>query len=243
LSKFLALSPSFPSKRRAKVDTGLRSIEGILVQDTATNDSYRLTNLSRLIEIFEMGKNEAKPLPAFGFLTVLEDPKHGYFGGYLLLSELGRPLEFHCSTPVLPNEAQKILYGDSLRPYVLGELIGQTLVEKAELPVQAILTDLDEMLSLTLLREESIVCLAEVDTEIVPASADDLVPAFVVGNHRLYGSSTCNWQPEKLLAAITLLASRVALTEPFQRIHEAIREAQRITEHPSDNDHESSAAA
>ena len=46
-------------------------------------------------------------LPAFGFLTVVEDDEHGYFGGYLVLSELGRPLEFHCSTPIFPSQAPK----------------------------------------------------------------------------------------------------------------------------------------
>lgn len=89
-------------------------------------------------------------LPAFGFLTVVEDDQHGFFGGYLVLSELGRPLEFHCSTPIFPSPAQRILYGSTLRSYVLGELIGQTLVKKAKLPVQVVLTDLEEMLSLGL---------------------------------------------------------------------------------------------
>ncbi|NOY42808.1 MAG: hypothetical protein GXP26_13360 [Planctomycetes bacterium] len=190
-----------------------------------------------------MGKNTANPLPAIGFLTVLENEQHGYFGGYLLLSELGRPLEFHCNTPVLPNDAQKILYGASLRPYVLGELIGQTLVEKAELPVQAILTDQEEMLSLTLLREEPIACLAAVDTKSLSDTNDSIVPEFVLDNHRLHGTSTCDWQPEQLRTTIAPLAAYVDLLEPFERIREAIREAQRITENPSDNEHESSAAA
>ncbi len=191
-----------------------------------------------------MGINEANPLPAFGFLTVLEDTQHGFFGGYLLLSELGRPLEFHCSTPVLPNDAQQILYGASLRPYVLGELIGQTLIEKAKLSAQIVLTDQQEMLSLTLLREEPIACLAEVDSRSTNRADSLLVPEFVVGIYRLHGTAACDWLPEQLHTAIAPLAAHIDLAEPFDRIREAIREAQRITEAPSDqDDHESSAAA
>ena len=195
-----------------------------------------------------MGENVANSLPAFGFLTVLEDPQHGFFGGYLLLSELGRPLEFHCSTPVLPNEAQKILYGASLRPYVLGELIGQTLVEQAQIPAEIILTDLQEMLSLALLREENIACIAESETQKntcqdLNSSQQTAAPKFTVNHLQIFGSTTCQWQPEQIRQAIAPLTRSIELLEPFQRIKEAIQEAQRISTTPNDTDHESSAAA
>ena len=99
-----------------------------------------------------MAPEASQPPPAFGFLTAVEDARHGFFGGYLVLSERGRPLEFHCSTPVLASQAQQILYGATLRPYLLGELIGETLVAKSQLPVHAVLTDLEEMQSLAPLR-------------------------------------------------------------------------------------------
>ncbi|MEQ8839035.1 MAG: hypothetical protein RID07_19675, partial [Lacipirellulaceae bacterium] len=65
---------------------------------------------------------DGKPLPAIGFLTAVESPQHGLFGGYLVLSLQGRPLEFRCTTPVKPTRAQEILYGKTLRPYLLCEL-------------------------------------------------------------------------------------------------------------------------
>ena len=55
-----------------------------------------------------------RPKPALGFLTVVEHPQHGLFGGYLLLNHGGRPLEFHCTAPIKPNRAQEILYGPTL---------------------------------------------------------------------------------------------------------------------------------
>src|SRR5688572_13244428 len=73
-----------------------------------------------------MDADPSKPLPAFGFLTVLES-------------------------------AQQILYGPTLRPYLLAEVIGQTLVAGSELAVRVILTDQRDMLPLGLLRSECIV--------------------------------------------------------------------------------------
>ncbi len=190
-----------------------------------------------------MPPEPANSLPAFGFLTVLEDPLHGFFGGYLVLSDLGRPLEFHCSTPVLPNEAQKILYGATLRPYVLGEIIGQTLVAKGKLSVQAVVTDIEEMLSLALFRDEKMACLASNETAPAQQTGELSSPELRLGNYRLFGTSTCTWQPEQLGAAMATLCAHVDLAEPFQRIREAIREAQRIAEPQADDLHEHSSAA
>ena len=58
---------------------------------------------------------------AIGFLTVVDEPAHGLFGGYLILNPAGRPVEFHCTAPVKPNRAQEILYGTTLKPYLYGE--------------------------------------------------------------------------------------------------------------------------
>jgi hypothetical protein len=184
----------------------------------------------------------SKSLPAFGYLTALEDPQHGYFGGYLVLSELGRPLEFHCSTPVLPNQAQRILYGKTLSAYVLGDLIGQTLLAKSQLPVTAVLTDQRDMLGLTLLRDEIIICVeSNDDTDGLPNECSE--PQFSLGSYRLFGTATCIWQPSEQQQALQNLAARVDLSEPFDRIREAIREAQRVTDNSTDERHDIADAA
>ena len=185
-------------------------------------------------------------LPAFGFLTVVEDDQHGFFGGYLVLSELGRPLEFHCSTPVLPSQAQKILYGSTLRSYVLGELIGQILVKKAQLPVQVVLTDLEEMLSLGLVWQGTLAWVEPSNVapeEAGARTAEVESPEIQLGRYRLVGSSTCCWSREALRAALSPLVTHVDLAEPFERVHEAIQEAQRVTEHSAGEVHENTAAA
>ena len=65
----------------------------------------------------------------FGYLSTVHTAEDGYFGGYLIISAIGRPLEFHCTSPVRPSRAQEILYGPTLQPYLMGEQIGAAVGE------------------------------------------------------------------------------------------------------------------
>ena len=76
-----------------------------------------------------------------GFLTVIDQSPSGLTGGYLVLNPAGRPLEFHCTVPLLPEKIQKILYGNTLQPFLYGERIAQTLIQRSKLPVFSILTN------------------------------------------------------------------------------------------------------
>lgn len=91
------------------------------------------------------GKQEQLRL---GFLTAIEVSEKGFVGGLLVTNHYGRPLEFQCTTPVKPNPTQELLYGPTLAPFLLGELIGGTLVEKAGVKPELILTDRDQFLEL-----------------------------------------------------------------------------------------------
>ena len=81
-----------------------------------------------------------------GFLTVI-DQFPGLTGGYLVLNRAGRPLEFHCTMPLSPDRIQQILYGDTLQPFLYGERIAQTLIQRSKLPVLSIFTDHAAVLS------------------------------------------------------------------------------------------------
>ncbi len=89
-------------------------------------------------------KNKAVHL---GFLTALGDLHHGVIGGFLVLNMAGRPAEFHCTSPVRPNRAQEILYGETLKSFVYGEQIAPALVGRAKLELAAVLTNDPNMLS------------------------------------------------------------------------------------------------
>ena len=179
-----------------------------------------------------MDADPSKPLPAFGFLTVLESPEHGLFGGYLVLSPQGRPLEFRCSTPIAPSRAQQILYGPTLRPYLLSEVIGQTLVAGAEVAVRLILTDLPDMLPLGLLRSELIV---HVEPSVEPSAAVEgsggdtsgpTMSIFDFAGCRVTPAELTRATSEELQTLLAPLATHVSLCEPFDRIFAALREAQ-----------------
>ena len=81
-----------------------------------------------------------------GFLAAIEVPERGYVGGLLVTNRFGRPLEFQCTTPVKPNRTQEILYGPTLIPFVLGELIRRTLVEKIGVKPHLVLTESSDIL-------------------------------------------------------------------------------------------------
>jgi hypothetical protein len=155
---------------------------------------------------------------------VLEEA-NGYVGGYLVTNTWGRPVEFRLSSAVQPNRVQQILYGNTLQPYLCAELIGKTLVDKAGVAVQLILTDRETVLDLRL----------KVDTPVLWLAAGDEVrnPALAVGgaaNGR--GTLYCHPRHGGDVTAARALLSRLDgaldLAEPFARIREAVAEARKL---------------
>ncbi|MCL2347752.1 MAG: hypothetical protein FWC50_05760 [Planctomycetaceae bacterium] len=90
----------------------------------------------------------AESLQFLGFITIIENARLGLIGGYLVLNHAGRPVEFHCTTPVRANRAQEILYGATLKPFLYGEQIAQTLVQKAKIKPDVIFADISQVLTL-----------------------------------------------------------------------------------------------
>ncbi len=163
-----------------------------------------------------------KSLPSLGFLTVVEHAELGLLGGYLLLNAAGRPLEFHCTAPVKPNRAQEILYGATLRPYLYGEQIGQTLLTKSKLTPILVCTDSEPMLAV---RDHTHIPVALVGAMAGPASTGSwtmrlgqnhlLLPAAYTADERTIRD---HWPAQ---------ADHLDLAEPFVRIREALEEAQK----------------
>lgn len=83
-----------------------------------------------------------------GFLAAVEDDERGVVGGLLVTNKFGRPLEFQCTTPVKPNRTQQILYGPTLRPYLLAEVVGKTLIEKIGVKPHLVLVETADLLDL-----------------------------------------------------------------------------------------------
>jgi hypothetical protein len=181
------------------------------------------------------------PAATFAYLTVLEHEEHGFFGGYLIVCAAGRPLEFHCSAPVQPSRAQEILYGPTLRPYVLGQQIAGGLLANAKLRPRLILTDQPEVLMIRSRVEQPVVLLRAAVVAVSPTDAADPLTAssqrhFCFANYHCEIPVGYQRDAEEVRRRMETLSASVELGEPFERIHLAIREAQRIGESEPAND-------
>ncbi|MFI4876487.1 MAG: hypothetical protein ACIALR_14155 [Blastopirellula sp. JB062] len=183
-------------------------------------------------------------MPTVGYLTVVDAEQHGLFGGYLLLNSNGRPLEFHCTTPVRANRAQEILYGPTLREYLCGEQIAAALVRKTKLAPQIICTDIVEVLAVRQHLEIPVIAVAPATVEPVTTAETDMAGQSwrVDGAHPIAAPESRAWFslagadvsvhdsfPQDRTDVVDVwetFAARIELTEPFGRIHEAISEAQ-----------------
>jgi len=195
-----------------------------------------------------MNASGPKSLPTIGFLTVLSHPQHGLFGGYLVLSTGGRPIEFHCTAPVKPNRAQEILYGPTLKPYLYGEQIGQTLLSKAKAEPLLVLTDVKPVLAVREMVQVPVALVLSPDMEADrPVQSDETLSTarldgshgrpvfpdsnglarFSLGEHELAVASKYEHDRSLVVARWQPYAEGFDLTEPFGRIREAIQEAQR----------------
>lgn len=166
-----------------------------------------------------MSGNATKEKLRLGFLTAIEVPEKGYVGGLLVTNHLGRPLEFQCTAPVLPNRTQQILYGPTLVPFIQSELIGKTLVDKVGVKPDIVLIDSEQLLELREHIALPVACLD--DLEEVHAATEQTVS---IGQHqlRIHESHAAD---EKLLTGKShLIPDGANLREPFERVREALQE-------------------
>lgn len=189
-----------------------------------------------------------------GFLTAIEISDRGYVGGLLVTNHFGRPLEFQCTAPVKPNRTQEILYGPTLAPFLLGELIGRTLLDKVGVKPHLVLTERPELLDLRAHVDMPVACVDDLQREKRPSaesetpsesqnsldsetSTDGSTPRS--GASSQPGSMTLGRQKlrfhaahpgdERLVANSTRLVPHDAdLREPFERVREALQETVRM---------------
>lgn len=154
-----------------------------------------------------------------GFLTAIDSPQHGLFGGYLVVDALGRPLEFHCTAPVKVSRAQQILYGPTLHGHLHGQQIGGALLAESKATPAVVLTDHDGML---LVRPHTKLAVA-----LVKPLAGEPADGFAVGASHVTPHTSDAAEESLIRERLMALATAVDLREPFERIRAAIEEAQR----------------
>ena len=187
----------------------------------------------------------------WGFLTVIENQRFGLIGGYLVLNHLGRPLEFHCTTPVRANRAQEILYGTTLNAFLYGEQIAQTLIKRAKVKPYSVLTDCAQVLTAqefvempicsihreSPVSEQNLTVYASEknDSSSENQSGVDFIPCFstfrwsehIIGRYKLALPERVAGTSTETIDELKNVSSAIDFLEPFERIRLAIEEAQK----------------
>lgn len=170
--------------------------------------------------------NAAIPL---GFLTCTEFEGWGLCGGLLLLNQMARPIEFHCTLPVKVSRTQAILFGASMRAYICGQVIGKALLDKSKTRPGLLVTDCPDTAAL---HEDSDIPLAFISTnaESQMAPPSSATWESIVFDHlsvHLTFPNVDEREPVKQQTRQMLqtFAKKFDLDEPFERVRQAITEA------------------
>ena len=152
-----------------------------------------------------------------GFLTEIRIGERGYVGGLLVTNHLGRPLEFQCTAPVKPNRTQEILYGPTLVTFLLAELIGRTLVEKIGVKPHLILVERADLLELRRHISLPVACLVEEE------KAEG--PSVQLGQQSVVWLADFSEDRAIISKGASTITADADLSEPFQRVRDALNEA------------------
>lgn len=158
-----------------------------------------------------------------GYLIVSEIKGLGFCGGLLLVTNSGRPIEFHCAAPIKANRAQQILYGATLKEFLVCDQIGVSLLNKLKRSPCAVLIQDRELNGLEAHVDFPVVLINQQTDESEFSNESELKNRMLeIANHQfeVFGDQT--EQVEQLLKTFT---ENLPINEPFERIREAINEA------------------
>jgi hypothetical protein len=158
-----------------------------------------------------------------GFLTAIEVPDKGFVGGLLVTNHNGRPLEFQCTVPIKANPTQEILYGPTLAPFILGELIGATLVERAGVKPQLILTDHEQILELRNHIDKPVAFVEKGEKEST-AGEPDAHASIRLGRQIIHFHPAHGGDQSTVTRDTRRVPADADLQEPFERVREALQE-------------------
>lgn len=159
----------------------------------------------------------------FGFLTVVELASLGHCGGLLIVSQIGRPIEFHCTAPVASNRAQEIMYGKTYNGFLYSDQIGMALVDKAKHLPTLFVTDCEEVLPITELIDSPLIFAEGSQSQ---GTFDGVgLKSFELEKQKLYCVNANADQLDGIQTNVEAFARSLPLEEPFERIRLAIEEA------------------
>jgi hypothetical protein len=160
-------------------------------------------------------------------LTVVELSAIGHCGGLLIVSQIGRPIEFHCTAPVASNRAQEIMYGLTYNGFLFSDQIGMALVDKAKNQPTLFVTDCADILPMTELIDAPLILAEQPGVKTEPFDGRGLA-SFSVQNQTIYCGNAKADQVEGIRNHTESFAKNLPLDEPFERIRQAIEEAHAV---------------
>ena len=168
--------------------------------------------------------NDQRPA-SLGYFTYVDLPLLGTVGGLLVVDLRARPIEFHCSSPVLPTRTQEILYGQTLRQTVICDQIGQSLITQVKQQPQLLVTD--ELLALELQDQIQTPMVAFVDSHDEVDWNHSSVRELQFGTCRAHIANDTRFNPNQIESIWNARVGNWDGLEPLERIREAISEAHR----------------
>ncbi len=202
------------SRSNRPVDRPDRSANHFIVPGPMSADS---AGFSRTERNWMSSASQSEQL-RIGFMSTLEVEGRGHVGGLLVTSHTGRPLEFQCTTPVKPDRTQEILYGQSLRPWLLGELIGGTLLSRVSIKPDLVVVSEEEMLELRNHTKTPVACLNN------SSSNSETTPPQEIGGRQLRFHHEHAADSAFVESRAHLVPEQADLEEPLGRVQEALSE-------------------
>ncbi len=177
-----------------------------------------------------LNKPPAKTATTFGFISIREIEGLGHCGGLLIVSQIGRPIEFHCSAPIVTNRAQKILYGRTYDSFLYCEQIGLSLIDKAKNQPPIYFADSQQLLGLEKLISGLVVVMENESSHDLRNRPTELATtsSFEINGQQLWCPPRSAENLPAVRSLCEIFATSLPLDEPFERIQKALEEAQAV---------------
>jgi hypothetical protein len=177
--------------------------------------------------------NTPQSIQRIGFLGYREFENGDAFrGGILVADEWSKPLEFRCTAPVRPTPLQRTLYGKSLLPHILAELIGEPVINSLREKPQIILSSVEGFFDLRHKLSVPLLAVRSLDSKADSEKKSEREPPKTVilqSGSGKFGKVEvrAHWKfPADLdgnVEALRDFYGRWDLVEPFNRVHEGLQ--------------------
>jgi len=183
-----------------------------MTDDSGSNVSYTTPDG----ELNLLGKELSDFVIAY--LSCPQDSGRNYLGGLLLTDYRTRPLEFAVVSPVKVSVMQRIIHGRTLDEAITVDVVARRLLSEATKPPDIIFVDSDLLLGLQRLTEIPVAKLSREQNSVSQPTTISTLK---------YSTSRTADNESTVGEVLATLEGHADLLDPFTRMTEAIREAQK----------------